>query len=158
MVKMNYLIVSPVRSGSTWLNKVLAHHYKLYDIGETLCKLSPAYLGSEASPDYQGSLKNINDLPIRDMNQIEQLQLMKDKAPVVIKFTPFDLYDTDDIRYDTTLYREIVKPTGIDYSEFGYGYPMDYIKKYVDPITIIFLYRKNIPENFLSPIIGFLLR
>lgn len=150
MVKMNYLIVSPVRSGSTWLNKVLAHHYKLYDIGETLCKLSPAYLGSEASPDYQGSLKNINDLPIRDMNQIEQLQLMKDKAPVVIKFTPFDLYDTDDIRYDTTLYREIVKPTGIDYSEFGYGYPMDYIKKYVDPITIIFLYRKNIPENFLS--------
>ena len=84
MVKMNYLIVSPVRSGSTWLNKVLAHHYKLYDIGETLCKLSPAYLGSEASPDYQGSLKNINDLPIRDMNQIEQLQLMKDNIGVDI--------------------------------------------------------------------------
>ena len=147
---MNYLIVSPVRSGSTWLNKVLAHHYNLYDIGETLCKLSPAYEHTEAIADYQGSLHNIHKLPIRQLDQISQLEYIRDKGPSVIKFTPFDLYDTDDIHYDTTLYREIVTPTRIDYSEYGYGYPMEYIKKYINPLKIIFLYRKNIPENFLS--------
>ncbi len=147
---MNYLIVSPVRSGSTWLNKVLAHHYKLYDIGETLCKLSPALATSEAVQDYQDFLYRIWKLPIRQMDQIGQLEHIRDKGPSVIKLTPFDLYDTDDIDYDTDMYRKMVEPTNMHYSEYGYGYPMKYLKKYLDPVKIIFLYRNNIPENFLS--------
>ena len=136
---MNYLIVSPVRSGSTWLNNVLAHHYNLYDVGETLCKLSPAY-----------KHKVNADIPIRKLEQTEQLKFIRDKGPSVIKFTPFDLYDTDDIHYDTKLYKQIVEPINIKYEEYGYGYPIKDIKKYVKPLKIIFLYRNNIPEHFLS--------
>ena len=41
MDKMSYLIVSPVRAGSSWLNSVLESHYTLYNVGETLCKVNP---------------------------------------------------------------------------------------------------------------------
>ena len=34
----SYLIVSPCRSGSTWLNKVIAEHYNIYNTAESLCK------------------------------------------------------------------------------------------------------------------------
>ena len=47
MDKMSYLIVSPVRAGSTWLNMALAKHYNLYNAAETLCKVTPALDGTK---------------------------------------------------------------------------------------------------------------
>ena len=41
---MNYLIVSPVRTGSTWLNLVIAKHFNLFNVGETLCRITPGML------------------------------------------------------------------------------------------------------------------
>tara|TARA_B100001093_G_scaffold516921_1_gene596962 strand:- start:97 stop:873 length:777 start_codon:yes stop_codon:yes gene_type:complete len=151
---MNYLIVSPVRTGSTWLNRVIAGHYDLFNIGESLCKLSPMIDPAEPTAEFHVGrtewLPIHQRLPIRDMSQMEQMKLMKDKNGVVIKMTPFDLYDTDNIDYNTEEYGRLIEKTNIEYNEIGYGYSMSLLKEHLQPLTKIFLYRKNIPENFLS--------
>ena len=62
---MNYLIVSPVRSGSTWLNLTLAKHLNLTNIGEALCKISPTLL-MNSNINLTSQLANNNtDLPVQ---------------------------------------------------------------------------------------------
>ena len=36
----NYLIISPIRTASTWLNTVFAEHYKLNNIAEKISKIN----------------------------------------------------------------------------------------------------------------------
>ena len=53
---MNYLIVCPVRCGSSWLNHVLETHYKLYNVGERLCKIAPGIMEEGMQKDLIGCL------------------------------------------------------------------------------------------------------
>ena len=133
---MNYLIVSPVRSGSTWLNLTLAKHLKLENIGESLCKISPTLLmkteerGSTNDSPFQTSQLANSNTDLRKLPRDEQIEIIK-KKPFVAKFTPWDLYEGSD-------------------EEYGPGHEFDKFKKSVDPLTTIFLYRKNLLEHYIS--------
>ena len=136
MGKMNYLIVSPVRSGSTWLNLTLAKHLKLENIGESLCKISPTLLmkaekrgSTNQSPFSSSQLANSNT-DLRKLPRNKQIEIIK-KKPFVAKFTPWDLYEGSDEKY-------------------GPGYEFDKFKESVKPLTTIFLYRKNLIEHYIS--------
>ena len=125
---MNYLIVSPVRSGSTWLNLTLAKHLNLTDIGEALCKISPTLL-MNSNINLTSQLAN-NNTDLRKLSREEQIEIIK-KKPFVAKFTPWDLYEGSD-------------------EEYGLGYEFDKFKELVKPLTTIFLYRKNLLEHYIS--------
>ena len=125
---MNYLIVSPVRSGSTWLNLTLAKHLNLTNIGEALCKISPTLL-MNSNINLTSQLAN-NNTDLRKLSREEQIEIIK-KKPFVAKFTPWDLYDVSD-------------------EEYGLGYEFDKFKELVKPLTTIFLYRKNLLEHYIS--------
>ena len=118
---MNYLIVSPVRSGSTWLNLTLAKHLNLTNIGEALCKISPTLL-MNSNINLTSQLAN-NNTDLRKLSREEQIEIIK-KKPFVAKFTPWDLYEGSD-------------------EEYGLGYEFDKFKELVKPLTTIFLYRKK---------------
>ena len=141
----SYLIVSPVRAGSSWLNTVLETHYRLYNVGETLCKVSPGFdvnggdiitdrittsVSPQASQQYIDNMYVMWKQDIRRMPQLEQLDFIASKGPCVAKFTPWDLYEGDE--------------------GYGYGYSLDKLKEKWEPLTTIFLYRKNTVEHFLS--------
>ena len=128
MVKMNYLIVSPVRSGSTWLNLTLAKHLNLTNIGEALCKISPTLL-MNSNINLTSQLAN-NNTDLRKLSREEQIEIIT-KKPFVAKFTPWDLYEGSD-------------------EEYGLGYEFDKFKELVKPLTTIFLYRKNLLEHYIS--------
>jgi len=125
---MNYLIVSPVRSGSTWLNLTLAKHLKLENIGEALCKISPTLL-MNSNINLTSQLANSNT-DLRKLSREEQIEIIN-KKPFVAKFTPWDLYEGSD-------------------EEYGLGYEFDKFKELVKPLTTIFLYRKNLLEHYIS--------
>jgi len=125
---MNYLIVSPVRSGSTWLNLTLAKHLNLTNIGEALCKISPTLL-MNSNINLTSQLAN-NNTDLRKLSREEQIEIIK-KKPFVAKFTPWDLYEGSD-------------------EEYGLGYEFDKFKELVKPLTTIFLYRKNLLEHYIS--------
>lgn len=125
---MNYLIVSPVRSGSTWLNLTLAKHLNLTNIGEALCKISPTLL-MNSNINLTSQLAN-NNTDLRKLSREEQIETIK-KKPFVAKFTPWDLYEGSD-------------------EEYGLGYEFDKFKELVKPLTTIFLYRKNLLEHYIS--------
>ena len=125
---MNYLIVSPVRSGSTWLNLTLAKHLNLTNIGEALCKISPTLL-MNSNINLTSQLAN-NNTDLRKLSREEQIEIIN-KKPFVAKFTPWDLYEGSD-------------------EEYGLGYEFDKFKELVKPLTTIFLYRKNLLEHYIS--------
>ena len=125
---MNYLIVSPVRSGSTWLNLTLAKHLNLTNIGEALCKISPTLL-MNSNINLTSQLAN-NNTDLRKLSREEQIEIIK-KKPFVAKFTPWDLYEGSN-------------------EEYGLGYEFDKFKELVKPLTTIFLYRKNLLEHYIS--------
>ena len=125
---MNYLIVSPVRSGSTWLKLTLAKHLNLTNIGEALCKISPTLL-MNSNINLTSQLAN-NNTDLRKLSREEQIEIIK-KKPFVAKFTPWDLYEGSD-------------------EEYGLGYEFDKFKELVKPLTTIFLYRKNLLEHYIS--------
>ena len=125
---MNYLIVSPVRSGSTWLNLTLAKHLNLNNVGEALCKISPTLL-MNSNINLTSQLAN-NNTDLRKLSREEQIEIIK-KKPFVAKFTPWDLYEGSD-------------------EEYGLGYEFDKFKELVKPLTTIFLYRKNLLEHYIS--------
>ena len=125
---MNYLIVSPVRSGSTRLNLTLAKHLNLTNIGEALCKISPTLL-MNSNINLTSQLAN-NNTDLRKLSREEQIETIK-KKPFVAKFTPWDLYEGSD-------------------EEYGLGYEFDKFKELVKPLTTIFLYRKNLLEHYIS--------
>tara|TARA_B100001057_G_C22851557_1_gene951159 strand:+ start:2554 stop:3324 length:771 start_codon:yes stop_codon:yes gene_type:complete len=149
---MNYLIVSPVRSGSTWLNLTLAKHLNLNNVGESLCKISPTLLMdsnikdvslvSQLATGYKDLQKKVRDDNffagenitsegnLRKLSRDEQIQIIK-KTPFVAKFTPWDLYEGDG-------------------DENKFGYEFNKFKELVDPLTTIFLYRKNLLEHYIS--------
>ena len=130
---MNYLIVSPVRSGSTWLNLTLAKHLKLENIGEALCKISPTLLMNSISNIKDTSLNSQlanSDTDLRKLPRDKQIEIIK-KKPFVAKFTPWDLYEGSDEKY-------------------GSGYEFNKFKESVKPLTTIFLYRKNLIEHYIS--------
>ncbi len=142
---MNYLIVSPVRSGSSWLNSVLETHYKLYNVGETLCKISPdfveddqatlkaKYHDHQISDGYRKSMVKMWSEELRNLPRDEQIDFIAKKKPIVAKFTPWDLYE--DEKLDGRL---------------GNGYRLEVLQEKWAPLTTIFLYRKNLVEHFLS--------
>ena len=74
---MNYLIVSPVRSGSTWLNLTLAKHLNLTNIGEALCKISPTLL-MNSNINLTSQLAN-NNTDLRKLSREEQIEIIKKK-------------------------------------------------------------------------------
>jgi len=129
---MNYLIVSPVRTGSTWLNLVIAKHFNLFNVGETLCRITPGMLldpskerftdNSKIQLPYTQQTQKLFNTDFRELSREEQLIELK-KTPFVIKFTPWDLYE---------------------------GYEFDKFKEEMQPLTTIFLYRKNLLEHFIS--------
>ena len=125
---MNYIIVSPVRSCSTWLNLTLAKHLNLTNIGEALCKISPTLL-MNSNINLTSQLAN-NNTDLRKLSREEQIEIIK-KKPFVAKFTPWDLYEGSD-------------------EEYGLGYEFDKFKELVKPLTTIFLYRKNLLEHYIS--------
>ena len=137
---MNYLIVSPVRSGSTWLNLVIAKHYNLFNVGESLCKISPGILldpskerfieGDKVHLPYTQQMQKLFNIDFRKLSREQQITELK-KTPFVIKFTPWDLYEGSDEAY-------------------GYGYEFDNFREELKPMTTIFLYRKNLLEHFIS--------
>ena len=144
----SYLIVSPVRAGSSWLNTVFETHYKLYNVGETLCKISSAFVADDnevisddknkyyfhyASEQYKQNMVNMWSEDIRKLSREEQLNFIKSKGPCVAKFTPWDLYP------------DMNRGPG-----YGYGYSLDELKEKWKPLKTIFLYRRNIVEHFLS--------
>lgn len=156
----SYLIVSPVRAGSSWLNQVLANHYNLYNVGETLCKVSPGFEGQDTtghiklnnnsktifqfedethfkgrqpSKQYLENMTVIWNEKIRKLEPDEGLDYVASQGSCVAKFTPWDLYPD--------------KGRG---PGFGYGYSLDQLKKKWAPLTTIFLYRRNMVEHFLS--------
>ena len=160
MDKMNYLIVCPVRCGSSWLNHVLETHYNLYNVGEKLCKIAPGvmeegmqkdlmgmqnkkglqYMGDqfykvikESSKEYRENLSKLHNLDreIRSLSREEQIKHCVDNGPFVAKFTCWDLYEDDQHGYGV----------GFNYKEL--------LEKWA-PLTTIFLYRKNFVEHFLS--------
>ena len=73
MDKINYLIVCPVRCGSSWLNHVLETHYNLYNVGERLCKIAPGIMEEGMQKDLMG------------MQNKKGLQYMGDQFYNVIK-------------------------------------------------------------------------
>ena len=99
MDKMSYLIVSPVRSGSSWLNTVLETHYKLYNVGESLCKFTAEfdnqhkkdlffdihtkkrkygrYSYHKASNQYVQNMIKMVDSDIRKLSRDEQINYIK---------------------------------------------------------------------------------
>ena len=99
---MNYLIVSPVRTGSTWLNLVIAKHFNLFNVGETLCRITPGMLldpskerftdNSKIQLPYTQQTQKLFNTDFRELSREEQLIELK-KTPFVIKFTPWDLYE-----------------------------------------------------------------
>ena len=147
----SYLIVSPCRSGSTWLNKVIAEHYNIYNTAETLCKFisvpsgyafsrinewrqrNKIHNGSDGTK--YGSSQNRGEWfsdDIRKLDRDGQIKYIKSKGPNTAKFTTWDLYEEE------RTYPE------------GWGFSLEKLKKEWAPLTTIFLYRKNIPEHFLS--------
>jgi hypothetical protein len=156
MDKMSYLIVSPVRAGSTWLNMALAKHYNLYNAAETLCKVTPALDGTKydsskdnfsimkdtinkmlnyhnASDQYRQNMVIMSSEKIRELDRSGQIDYIKNQGPSIAKFTPWDLYE-DDTRSHPG----------------GWGFSLEKLQKEWAPLTTIFLYRKNIVEHFLS--------
>jgi len=135
MDKMSYLIVSPVRAGSSWLNSVLETHYTLYNVGETLCKVNPDLIkdNQEMSEHYRENMVKMWSKELRDLPRDKQIDFVADKKPIVAKFTPWDLYE--DETFDGHL---------------GNGYKLDILKEKWAPLTTIFLYRRNLVEHFLS--------
>ena len=76
---MNYLIVSPVRSGSTWLNLTLAKHLNLTNIGEALCKISPTLL-MNSNINLTSQLANNNtDLPENNKRKKQKTRFFSKK-------------------------------------------------------------------------------
>ena len=156
MDKMSYLIVSPVRSGSSWLNTVLETHYKLYNVGESLCKFTAEfdnqhkkdlffdihtkkrkygrYSYHKASNQYVQNMIKMVDSDIRKLSRDEQINYIKNKTPIVAKFTSWDLYEDDKGEFGSS----------------GWGFNLERLQKEWAPLTTIFLYRKNIVEHFLS--------
>ena len=134
---MNYLIVSPVRSGSTWLNLTLAKHLNLTNVGEALCKISPTLVMNAANDpaNFTSQLAN-DDTDLRKLTRAELIIDLLSKRPFVAKITPWDLYDSDDEKYGEL--------------GGGLGYEFDKFKEYVKPLTTIFLYRKNLLEHYIS--------
>ena len=130
---MNYLIVSPVRSGSTWLNLTLAKHLKLYNVGEALCKISPTLIlnSNQDSLNFASQLANSNT-DLRKLSREELILHLIWKKPFVAKLTPWDLYESGEEEYG------------------GLGYEFSKFKDHVKPITTIFLYRKNLLEHYIS--------
>ena len=112
---MSYLIVSPVRAGSTWLNMALAKHYNLYNAAETLCKVTPALDGTKydsskdnfsimkdtinkmlnyhnASDQYRQNMVIMSNEKIRALDRSGQIDYIKNQGPSIAKFTPWDLF------------------------------------------------------------------
>ena len=140
------LIVSPVRAASTWLNLAMAKHLNLYNVGESLCKISPALLmdyagvnnriveGGQQQSHFINSMKDMFDQDFRKLSKEDQMKKLK-STPFIAKFTPWDLYDANDKQYADT---------------YGYGYDFDKFREDVKPLTTIFLYRRNLVEHFIS--------
>ena len=59
---------------------------------------------------------------------------IKNKTPIVAKFTSWDLYEDDKGEFGSS----------------GWGFNLERLQKEWAPLTTIFLYRKNIVEHFLS--------
>ncbi len=153
----NYLIISPIRTASTWLNTVFAEHYKLNNIAEKISKMNTVPDGYAFSrinewtkkhginnkvyngPDgveyghNRGSDLSNDYVKLRSLDRDGQIKYVKDQGPSVIKFKTWDLYEDKNREYPE-----------------GWGFNLDKLKKEWAPLTTIFLYRKNIPEHFLS--------
>jgi hypothetical protein len=134
----NIIIISPVRSGSTWLNLALANHLKLYNFGETFCTISPELSFEGFLNEYRFFHSDHFNKVVRDHWSMRKLssetitKSISEKQPYIIKITPWDLYDAKETNES-------------DITNFDF---FDLYKK-TKP-TIIFLYRKNLVEHFLS--------
>ncbi len=112
---MNYLIVSPVRAGSSWLNIVLETHYRLYNVGETLCKVNPDLIkdNQEMSEQYRENMVKMWSPELRDLPRDKQIDFVAEKKPIVAKFTPWDLYEDEKFGYDDTNPLQNLRPQQI---------------------------------------------